>query len=91
VSNPCRACSRAGRPAPLVAREIEQSTLLVAWTQSVSRRKWHTAKVLTLGAGLAVISLIARWPLQLTFLTIALTLAAVLLASGWHATRTRAI
>jgi hypothetical protein len=31
------------------------------------------------------------WPLQLTFLTLALTLAAALLASGWHATRTRAI
>jgi hypothetical protein len=189
--------------APLVAREIEQRTQLVAWTQSVSRRKWYTVKVLTLGAGLAVISLIAGfangwlqhplteggltssrwpwffaidlaltgdvllayalavalgawlrrtlpaiggalagslvlllatglavrtltptshttaphftvpldgwiiqspnghsipyhpasqyWPLQLTFLTIALTLAAALLASGWHATRTRAI
>jgi hypothetical protein len=31
------------------------------------------------------------WPLQLTFLAIALTLAAALLASGWYATRTRAI
>jgi len=189
--------------APLVAREIEQRTQLVAWTQSVSRRRWYTAKVLTLGAGLAVISLIAGfangwlqhpltegglttsrwpwffsidlaltgevllafalavalgswlrrtvpaiggalagslvlliatglavrtltpasrttaphftvpsggwimqspnghsipyhpasqyWPLQLTFLAIALALAATLLTSGWHATRTRAI
>jgi hypothetical protein len=31
------------------------------------------------------------WSLQLTFLAIALTLAAALLASGWYATRTRAI
>jgi hypothetical protein len=31
------------------------------------------------------------WPLQLTFLAIALALAAALLASGWYATRTRAI
>jgi hypothetical protein len=31
------------------------------------------------------------WPLQLTLLAIALTLAAALLASGWYATRTRAI
>ena len=189
--------------APLVAREIEQRTQLVAWTQSVSRRKWYTVKVLTLSAGLAIISLIAGfangwlqhplteggltssrwpwffsidlaltsdallafalavalgawlrrplpaiggalagslvlliatglavrtltptsrttaphftvppdgwiiqspnghsvpyhpggqyWPLQLTFLAIALTLAVILLASGWHATRTRAI
>jgi hypothetical protein len=189
--------------APLVAREIEQRTQLVAWTQSVSRRKWYAVKVITLGAGLAAISLIAGyangwlqhplteggltssrwpwffsvdlamtgevllayalavalgawlrrtvpaiggalasslvlliatgltirtltpashtvgphftvpldgwiiespnghsvpyhpasqyWPLQLTFLAIALTIAAALLASGWYATRTRAI
>lgn len=31
------------------------------------------------------------WPLQLTFLAILLAFAAVLLAGGWHATRTRAV
>lgn len=31
------------------------------------------------------------WPLQLAFLAILLALAAALLASGWHATRTRAV
>ncbi len=45
--------------APLVAREIEQRTQLVAWTQSVSRWRWYRAKTLTVFAGLAVISLIA--------------------------------
>jgi hypothetical protein len=31
------------------------------------------------------------WPLQLTLLTVLLTLAAAALATGWHATRTRAV
>jgi hypothetical protein len=31
------------------------------------------------------------WPLQLTFLAVLLAVAAALLASGWHATRTRAV
>jgi hypothetical protein len=31
------------------------------------------------------------WPLQLTLLTVLLTLAAGALATGWHATRTRAV
>jgi hypothetical protein len=45
--------------APLVAREIEQRTQLVAWTQSVSRRRWYGVKVLTLGGGLAGVGLLA--------------------------------
>ena len=45
--------------APLVAREIEQRTQLVAWTQSVTRRRWYGSKVLALGAGLAVVGLLA--------------------------------
>lgn len=61
--------------APLVAREVEQRTQLAAWTQSVSRR--HPAG--------------QYWPLQLILLTVLLTLAAAALASGWHATRTRAV
>jgi hypothetical protein len=31
------------------------------------------------------------WPLQAVFLVILLAIAAVLLAAGWHATRTRAV
>lgn len=31
------------------------------------------------------------WPLQVSLLTLLLALAAVALASGWHATRTRAV
>lgn len=41
--------------APLVAREFEQRTHLVAWTQSVPRRRWYAAKVLTLSAPLALV------------------------------------
>lgn len=45
--------------APLVAREVEQRTHLTAWTQSVSRRRWFTAKASALAAGLAAAGLIA--------------------------------
>jgi ABC-2 family transporter protein len=45
--------------APLVAREVEQRTHLAAWTQSVSRRRWYTAKISVLATGLAVAGLIA--------------------------------
>ena len=45
--------------APLIAREIEQRTQLVAWTQSVSRRRWYAVKAVALAGGLAVIGLIA--------------------------------
>lgn len=45
--------------APLVAREVEQRTHLVAWTQSVSRRRWYAAKISVLACGLAVAGLIA--------------------------------
>lgn len=45
--------------APLVAREIEQRTQLVAWTQSVTRRRWYGSKVLAVGAGLVVVGLLA--------------------------------
>jgi len=45
--------------APLVAREVEQRTHLAAWTQSVSRRRWYTAKTSALAAGLAVAGLAA--------------------------------
>jgi ABC-type transport system involved in multi-copper enzyme maturation permease subunit len=45
--------------APLVAREIEQRTQLVSWTQSVSRRRWYVTKVAVLGTALAAVGLIA--------------------------------
>jgi hypothetical protein len=45
--------------APLVAREIEQRTQLVDWTQSVSRKRWYVTKTICIGAGLTLIALIA--------------------------------
>jgi hypothetical protein len=45
--------------APLVAREVEQRTQVVAWTQSVSRRRWYATKVTALAAGLTVVGLAA--------------------------------
>ena len=44
--------------APLVAREIEQRTQLVSWTQSVSRRRWYVMKVTVLAAALGVVGLV---------------------------------
>jgi hypothetical protein len=45
--------------APLIAREVEQRTQLVAWTQSVTRQRWYRGKVVTVGAGLSLAGLIA--------------------------------
>lgn len=45
--------------APLVAREVEQRTQLVAWTQSISRGRWYTTKTAVLAACLALIGLTA--------------------------------
>ena len=45
--------------APLVAREAEQRTQLVAWTQSVSRGRWYVSKITVLASGLAVAGLLA--------------------------------
>jgi ABC-type transport system involved in multi-copper enzyme maturation permease subunit len=39
--------------APLVAREIESGTHLVAWSQSVTRRRWFLARVGLVAAGAA--------------------------------------
>jgi hypothetical protein len=44
--------------APLVAREIEQRTQLVSWTQSVSRRRWYVMKVTIIAAALGVAGLV---------------------------------
>lgn len=45
--------------APLVAREIEQRTQLVSWTQSASRKGWYVTKVAVLATVLATVGLIA--------------------------------
>ena len=45
--------------APLVAREVEQRTQLVAWTQSISRRRWYSAKTAILATCLGLAGLLA--------------------------------
>jgi hypothetical protein len=45
--------------APLVAREVEQRTQLLAWTQSVARRRWYATKASVLAAALAAGGLVA--------------------------------
>lgn len=45
--------------APLVAREVEQRTHLVVWTQSVTRQRWYHTKVVTVAAGLSLAGLLA--------------------------------
>jgi hypothetical protein len=45
--------------APLVAREVEQRTQTLAWTQSVSRWRWYATKTTVLAAGLALAGLVA--------------------------------
>jgi hypothetical protein len=51
--------------APLVARELETGTFRLAWTQSVSRRRWTLTKLVLLGlSGIAVAgvsSLLITW------------------------------
>src|SRR5215831_13223782 len=44
--------------APLVSRELEQGTYLLAWTQGVPRRRWLLAKLAMLG-GLSVLGFAA--------------------------------
>ena len=44
--------------APMVAREVEQRTQLVAWTQSISRRRWFATKTAVLATGLALAGLV---------------------------------
>lgn len=57
--------------APLVARELEQRTHLLAWTQAVTRQRWLAVKLVVLilaivGLGAAFTALISwwRWPLD---------------------------
>jgi len=57
--------------APLVARELEQRTHLLAWTQGVTRRRWLATKLFVLVLAIAILgvaftALISwwRWPLD---------------------------
>jgi hypothetical protein len=51
--------------APLLAREVEQGTYRLAWTQSVGRLRWTVTKVVALGAatvlGAALIAWLLSW------------------------------
>ena len=57
--------------APLVARELEQRTHLLAWTQGVTRRRWLATKlvllvlaIVILGVGFTALISWWRWPLD---------------------------
>lgn len=51
--------------APLVARELEQGTHRLIWTQSVTRTRWITTKLLasllTTTAGVAALTVLVGW------------------------------
>ena len=51
--------------APLIARELENGTYKLDWTQSISRRRWLTGKLLVVGAAsvisAGVLSLMVTW------------------------------
>ena len=48
--------------APLVARELQTGTYRLAWTQSVSRRRWLLVKLGVVGlAAMATAGLLSRW------------------------------
>jgi ABC-2 family transporter protein len=47
--------------APLVARELESGTYRLAWTQSVSRRRWLTVRVALVGGAALAVAGLATW------------------------------
>jgi hypothetical protein len=47
--------------APLLARELETGTFRVAWTQSVTRTRWLTTKVVLLGLASVVVTAAFTW------------------------------
>ena len=47
--------------APLLARELEDGTYRLAWTQSISRRRWVAVKVIWVGGALGVTAAAAVW------------------------------
>jgi hypothetical protein len=47
--------------APLVARELESGTYRLAWTQSVTRRRWLTARFAIVGVAALAVAGLASW------------------------------
>ena len=47
--------------APLVARELETGTYRLAWTQSVTRRRWLSIRVALVGAAALAVAGLASW------------------------------
>jgi ABC-2 family transporter protein len=47
--------------APLIARELESGTYRLAWTQSVGRRRWLSAKVALVGVAALAVAGLASW------------------------------
>ena len=47
--------------APLVARELESGTYRLAWTQSVTRRRWLSTRVALVGVAALAVAGVASW------------------------------
>jgi len=47
--------------APLVGRELESGTFRLAWTQSVTRRRWLTVRVALVGIAALAVAGLASW------------------------------
>jgi hypothetical protein len=47
--------------APLLARELESGTYRLAWTQSVSRRRWLSVRVALVGVAALAVAGLASW------------------------------
>jgi hypothetical protein len=47
--------------APLLARELESGTYRLAWTQTVTRRRWLTVRVLVVGVAALAVAGLASW------------------------------
>jgi hypothetical protein len=47
--------------APLVARELESGTYRLAWTQTVTRRRWLSVRVALVVAATLVVAAVASW------------------------------
>jgi len=47
--------------APLVARDFESGTFRLAWTQSVTRRRWLSVRVALVGAAVLAVAGVASW------------------------------
>jgi hypothetical protein len=66
--------------APLIAREFEAGTFRLAWTQSVTRLRWLTAKIAV--AGLAAMAVCEALSLMLSWWAAPIARAASLASSG---------